>query len=359
MRLYGLVAAAALVASWVAKAEDAEAHQIGVSSGDYRLMGSEVVAGLVFARGEVVGLVAELDGDRDEQLSEAELAAGAALLERTFAQKIAVKAAEVECPASFESAKLVEEDGLAVGVRFACPPEAAAVSVDARFVDALPHGHRHIVHAEGGGSAIDVVVFKGSSTFSIARTGAAAEGPSLGAGELFVWGIEHILLGFDHLVFLLGLVVIGGRLRSMLVVVTAFTVAHSITLGLAALGLWTPSPSIVEPAIALSIVYVGIENFFVKSVEGRWRITLPFGLIHGFGFAGALSEVGLPSDRVIPALLSFNLGVEAGQVAVLAAVLPLIAFARSRPWFVTGGVRFANVLIVVLGGWWFFDRVFG
>ena len=137
-------------------------------------------------------------------------------------------------------------------------------------------------------------------------------------------GIEHILTGYDHLVFLFGLVLIGGRLRSLVGAVTAFTVAHSITLALAVLGVWAPSPRIVEPAIALSIVWVGIENFFVKNAEGRWRITFPFGLIHGFGFAGALREIELPRARVPLALVSFNLGVEVGQLAVMAVVVPLI-----------------------------------
>jgi hydrogenase/urease accessory protein HupE len=172
-------------------------------------------------------------------------------------------------------------------------------------------------------------------------------------------GVEHILLGFDHLVFLLGLILVGGKWRSLLLVVTAFTVAHSVTLALAALGIWAPSPRIVEPAIALSIAYVGVENYFVKDADGRWRITLPFGLVHGFGFAGALQEVGLPEGDVPKALFLFNVGVELGQLAVLAVTLPLLAAARRRGWLTARGVKAASAAIVLLGVFWFVTRVAG
>jgi hypothetical protein len=128
-------------------------------------------------------------------------------------------------------------------------------------------------------------------------------------------------------------------------------------LGLATLGVWAPSPHIVEPAIALSIAYVGVENYFVKDAEKRWRITFPFGLVHGFGFAGALAEVSLPRADVPGALLAFNLGVEAGQLAVLALVLPLMAIARKRGLLEQKGVRLASGLIVLAGLIWFVARV--
>jgi hydrogenase/urease accessory protein HupE len=171
-------------------------------------------------------------------------------------------------------------------------------------------------------------------------------------------GVEHILFGYDHLVFLLGLVLVGGRLRAILLVVTAFTVAHSITLGLAVLGVWAPSPRFVEPLIALSVAYVGVENQFVKDAEKRWMITFPFGLVHGFGFAGALGEISLPRAEIPSALLAFNLGVEAGQLAVLALVLPLVFAARKRVWFERKGVKLLSLVIAALGVVWFVLRVF-
>src|SRR5205814_169801 len=105
------------------------------------------------------------------------------------------------------------------------------------------------------------------------------------AWPLFRLGVQHILTCYDHLVFLLGLILVGGRFRSIMVVITAFTVAHSITLGMAALQIVAPSTRLVEPAIALSIAYIGVENWYVQNASRRWMITFPFGLIHGFGFA--------------------------------------------------------------------------
>ncbi|MCL2451168.1 MAG: HupE/UreJ family protein, partial [Polyangiaceae bacterium] len=188
-------------------------------------------------------------------------------------------------------------------------------------------------------------------------------GPQVGRFVRMVWmGIEHIGTGYDHLAFLFGLVLVAGRLRDLLTVISAFTIAHSITLAVAALGIWTPPARVVEPAIALSIAYVGVENFFIRSPQRRWRVTLPFGLVHGFGFASALRDVALPPAEVPWALLSFNLGVEIGQVAVIAALLPLLGRLRSweAQWDRGKGlvVHALNAAVVALGGIWFVARVF-
>jgi hydrogenase/urease accessory protein HupE len=170
-------------------------------------------------------------------------------------------------------------------------------------------------------------------------------------------GIEHILTGYDHLVFLFGLVLLRARVKELLAVVTAFTVAHSITLAIATLGFFTPSPKFVEPAIALSIAYVGIENFFVKDASKRWRITFPFGLIHGFGFAGALAEINLPRAQVPVALVTFNLGVEAGQLFAMSLVVPMVMLIRQKEWFEPKGVRVLSGAVALAGGIWFVMRI--
>ncbi|HEX3343263.1 MAG TPA: HupE/UreJ family protein, partial [Polyangiaceae bacterium] len=207
-----------------------------------------------------------------------------------------------------------------------------------------------------GGTWTEVLLSKDNRTFSVASDRANEDGGH-GVFSFFTMGVEHILRGTDHLVFLLGLVVIGGKPRSVLVVVTAFTVAHSITLALAVLGVWAPSPRLVEPAIALSIAYVGVENFFVRDLSKRWRITFPFGMIHGFGFAGALREAALSRAEIPGALVLFNLGVEAGQLAVLALLLPALFFLRKATWFRTRGVEIISAAIVVAGLTWFVARL--
>ena len=153
-----------------------------------------------------------------------------------------------------------------------------------------------------------------------------------------------------------GLILVGGGWRTVCRG-HGFTLAHSITLGVAALGVLTPSPRFVEPAIALSIAYVGIENWFVRDADRRWLITFPFGLIHGFGFASALGEISLPPAQIPLALAAFNIGVEAGQVAVLAATLPAVLWLGRRRWFADFGVKAASALITLAGLLWFVGRL--
>jgi len=177
-------------------------------------------------------------------------------------------------------------------------------------------------------------------------------------------GVEHIFLGYDHIAFLVAIVLWARRLWPVIKIVTAFTLAHSITLSLAALQIVVIPSAIVEPAIALSIVYVAIENFFSRNVDGRWRDTFAFGLIHGFGFASALQEFGLPRGAVVPALAAFNIGVELGQVAIVSFVIPLligvdwlIATMRDVPQKRTAGLVYVlSGIIAFLGCYWVFER---
>ncbi len=173
-------------------------------------------------------------------------------------------------------------------------------------------------------------------------------------------GMRHILIGPDHLLFLLGLLLLGGTAKQLLFVVTAFTVAHSITLSLAVLNVLNPSPQIVEPIIALSIVYVGVDNLMARGGKDvRVWIALLFGLIHGFGFAGVLREMGLPSGALGWSLFSFNLGVEFGQLLVVVVVAGILAAIRSRSAVMGDRIAIAgSVMVIVAGTFWFVERVF-
>ena len=173
-------------------------------------------------------------------------------------------------------------------------------------------------------------------------------------------GIHHILVGPDHLLFLVGLLLLGGSIRRLLVVVSAFTAAHSITLSLAALNLVTPPARLIEPAIALSIVYVGVDNLMVgRGRDVRAWIAFAFGFIHGFGFANVLREMNLPSRALGLSLFSFNLGVEIGQLLVVVAVATALIALRSRNEAAGRRLAFAGSLAVILvGAFWFVQRVF-
>lgn len=181
-------------------------------------------------------------------------------------------------------------------------------------------------------------------------------------------GIRHIFGGLDHVCFILGLLLLGGSIRSLFKTVTAFTIAHSITLALAALNIFAPTPRIIEPIIALSIIAVAAENF--RQVLARenseaqidWRpaMAFGFGLIHGFGFAGALREIGLPSESLGPALVAFNVGVELGQVAIILLIAPALAWTAQKSSAVYHRlVIVGSTTIAIVGFCWFIQRMNG
>jgi hypothetical protein len=174
-------------------------------------------------------------------------------------------------------------------------------------------------------------------------------------------GIEHIAIGPDHVLFLVGLLLTGGGLWPLVRIVTAFTIAHSITLSLAALDLVTPPARLIEPAIALSICYVGVDNL-LRGPGGRDRrawIALVFGLVHGFGFANVLRELELPGHLLGWSLFAFNVGVEIGQLAIVIVVAGALAWIRrAHPrisrWVVVGG----SMVVIWAGFFWFVERTF-
>ncbi|MDA2924087.1 HupE/UreJ family protein, partial [Acidobacteria bacterium AH-259-L09] len=169
-------------------------------------------------------------------------------------------------------------------------------------------------------------------------------------------GIEHIFTGYDHLAFLLGLILLGGSIRRLIAIVSSFTVAHSVTLTLATLDVVVLPTRFVESAIALSICYIALENIFVREINGRWKITFFFGLIHGFGFSNILRAMQLPRKGLVTSLFSFNAGVEIGQVVIITLLCPLIFFVARHSWH-KAVVTVTSALIGGLGLMWFLERM--
>jgi hypothetical protein len=174
-------------------------------------------------------------------------------------------------------------------------------------------------------------------------------------------GFTHILpRGLDHVLFVLGIFLLAVDLKPVLWQVSAFTLAHTITLALTVYGVVSLSPRIVEPLIALSIVYVAVENIFTSKLHA-WRpvVVFCFGLLHGMGFAGVLTEIGLPRSEFVPALLSFNAGVECGQLTVIAAAFLLLGLPfRKKPWYRQRIVIPGSLIIAAIGLYWSIQRVF-
>ena len=179
--------------------------------------------------------------------------------------------------------------------------------------------------------------------------------------RFLVEGVHHIFIGPDHILFVVGLLLLGGKVRRLLKIVTAFTIAHSITLALAATGRVTPPAQFVEPLIALSIVYVGVANLLRGRQEHDRRVWIAatFGLVHGFGFASVLRELGLPREALAWSLFSFNAGVEVGQMCIVLAVAPLLGLLHTRrPTLALRAAMAGSAVVVAAGTYWFVQRAF-
>ena len=253
-------------------------------------------------------------------------------------------------------------DGVAVRARWSCPAGPGQMLYRSTVLTDIDPAARQVVliHGPEGESQMLLTARENELVLSEA-------GPPEAAFEVvrryLLAGIEHIFLGYDHIAFLLALVLWARRLWPVAKIVTAFTLAHSVTLSLAALGVVELPSAIVEPAIAASIVFVAVENFVSRDIEGRWRVSFLFGLVHGFGFAGALQEFGLPREALVTALAAFNAGVEIGQVAIVALLLPALLAAdriagrgRAGEGRRAPAVHAASGVIGLLGCYWFLER---
>ena len=185
---------------------------------------------------------------------------------------------------------------------------------------------------------------------------AALQAPS-SAASFFPLGVEHIATGYDHLLFLLALILCGGNLKSLIKIITAFTLAHSMTLGAAALGLVSLPSALVEAVIALSIAYVAFENLFPRfAISRRWTISFLFGLVHGFGFSSVLQEIGLPRDSLVWSLLNFNLGVEAGQLVAVLITLPALLWLNKQT-YAQRVIQMLSAIVMLVGLGLFIERL--
>jgi hydrogenase/urease accessory protein HupE len=252
-----------------------------------------------------------------------------------------------------------EEDGNGIRVQLSFSVGGGSrVVVRSDMPRLAPAGHRQLVTVQSGDRVIaSRLIDRGSGELSVDLDRAASGG---NAFLLFTGlGVHHILSGLDHLLFLGGLLLAARGMRQLVVALSAFTAAHSLTIAGAAVGWVHVAPALVEPLIALSIVYLGVEMLVRPGHGVRWIVVCAFGLVHGLGFAEALVDAGVGSTagQMLVSLLSFNLGVELGQLLVVAAVLPLIWTLRSRPFWRARVVPACSVMIAVAGGYWLLERV--
>jgi hydrogenase/urease accessory protein HupE len=247
----------------------------------------------------------------------------------------------------------VGEARLSLELSLDCP-SADHLRIRDDWADVFGSHHQTLARVEGPGGTREIAFLSDAREAVVPL---AAPTPS-GRLAFFRLGIEHILTGYDHLLFLAALLLGGGGALALLKIVTAFTLAHSVTLALATLGLVHVSARVIEPLIAASIVWVALENVLRRGgASRRWLVSFAFGLIHGFGFAEALQPLALPPWPLARALLGFNLGVETGQALVITLTIPLALWARGGS--VPGrAARTASLAVALIGTVWLVERIF-
>ena len=271
---------------------------------------------------------------------------------------VVLRAGEVRCepgpgevaPAAFPAPTFT------MRIDFACGRAPRELTVQDDTFDVLGPDHHTLARIETPASTQQ---FAFAPETRVARFPVEAESAaSSTTGSFVLLGIHHILTGYDHLLFVIGLLLPGGDLLSLAKIITAFTLAHSVTLSLAVLQVVTLPDRLIEAVIALSIAYVAAENLMGRpAISRRWVVSFCFGLVHGFGFSSALRELGLPAHGLLLSLLGFNVGVELGQALVVAICLPLLLLVRRTRWS-HPAVATASAAILLVGLVLFLERAF-
>jgi hydrogenase/urease accessory protein HupE len=331
-------------------AESSLAHDPGLSSAKVVLQGSTVHATLTFAPGDIDAISNGEKPNPDQLRLLAEDS-----LEIWFDSKLAHREKSEVRPLSNKDVEF--------NLFFEASP-ANRLRIRSTLLDRLPFGHRQyftLVNAQGT-TLVEKLLSDANNEVevSLGQTALASAPPSHPFSEFLVMGIKHILTGYDHLLFLFALLIGCKRISSIVKIITAFTIAHSISLALATLG-WIEIPSrVVEPLIAATIVYIALENLFKRqAVAHRVWLTFGFGLVHGFGFASALREMGVGANgsAVAVPLLAFNSGVEIGQMMVAAVILPVIWHFKDKPQFNLRWAPACSLAVAMAGAFWFVQRV--
>jgi hydrogenase/urease accessory protein HupE len=344
--------------------EEAAAHDPGLSSLTIRQRVNRLEATLTLAVRDAAQ-VAELDENHDGTVSPVEFARGQSQLDAAVARQILIAVDDKVHKAQSIRSYLDQNNNVEVHLDFGATV-FSSFEIQSKLIASLPLGHRQFLQVQGsGGETIFERLLSATAdhaTVQMPHTNAniAAFETVHSFANFLSLGLKHILTGYDHLLFLFSLLVVARGFFSSLNIITSFTIAHSITLAVATLQLVQIPGRIVEPLIAASIVYVGVENILRSGApKARRLVPFGFGLIHGFGFASVLGEMGIggPKGGIALPLLSFNIGVELGQIMIAAAVLPIIWKLRANALFIARWVPACSTVVVLLGSFWFVERV--
>ncbi len=331
----------------------ARAHDPGISTvqGEVRGDAIELVTGLAPADAEQL---VPPDARSAGRMSEEEFQKARAQLAAIAPKIWELRSGDKLVAPRESSVQLLAGDNLSFRIVWPRPAGTDPLTLRSAQLGNLPPGHRQfVIVTDERGSTI------GKKLLSVKDDTLALKLTPLFWGFVFL-GVQHIWTGYDHLLFLFALLVVCRSFRSIVAIISCFTLAHSLTLALATLNVVNISSRIVEPAIAASIVFVGVENLVRRGAEprGRWALTFAFGLIHGFGFASVLRELGVGArgEGIAMPLFTFNLGVEIGQIVIAAIVLPIVWQLRKNEKFVTRGVPILSAIVAAAGLYWLLER---
>ena len=334
----------------------AAAHPVPFTYLDLRLTPDALEGSLVV---HIFDLGHDLNIDPAERLLDPAIAAQqAAAIAKLFDGRLTLAADGVTLTPQWSSAQVVaDRASVKLSLRYALTRAPGTVTITASMFPYDPQ-HQTFLNIYEGSALTQVILDAGRTRFEYFA--GTMRGTAAVVRRFLPAGIAHILIGPDHLLFLVGLLLLGGTTRQLVVLVTSFTVAHSITMSLAALNVISPPARLIEPAIALSIVYVGADNQLIRDGRDvRALIAGAFGLIHGFGYANVLRETELPARALKWALISINAGVGIGQLLAVAVVAAALAALRARNE--AAGQRFAyagSIVVMAAGAFWFVQRVF-
>jgi hypothetical protein len=344
--------------------QEATAHDPGLSSLTLRARPNGLEATLTLAVRDAAQL-ATVDDDGPGVVTQVEFARSRLQLEAAVARQLLITADGRVLKVQSIRSDFDEKNNVEVHLDFG-PITFSSLEIQSNLIASLPRGHRQYFQIQDSGGAtvseglLSAAAHRATAKFAPANAGVTAREVVSSFMNFLSLGVKHILTGYDHLLFLFGLLVVVRGFLSALGVITSFTIAHSITLAAATFNLAHIPSRIVEPLIAASIVYVGIENLLRSDVpKARQLVTFGFGLIHGFGFASVLREMGIGAGTagIALPLLSFNVGVELGQILVAAMALPIIWKLRAKPVFIARWGPVCSAAVVLLGSFWFAERV--
>lgn len=340
------------------------AHPPGLSSVDLAIKPAQLDVKVTFALQDIEAF-SPMDSDLDAEVSDAEREAAKPAIAKLLSEQLRVNVDGKDyLPAEPGQVSFDEQNNAHVEFHYPAVPQQQLL-VKSTFLALLPEGHQQFltVRDAGGKTLSEKMLAKNDDQISIPLAGGAQQAPENSSFSAFMdflkLGIEHIVTGYDHLLFLFALLAVTHSFWPAIKIITFFTIAHSITLACAGLNLIELPSSFVEPFIAATIIYVGVENIIRGDhPKGRHWLTFGFGLIHGFGFASVLREMEISSGDtgILLPLLSFNLGIETGQIAVASVVLPMIWWLNNKPAIAEKFLKGCSVVVSLMGVYWLVER---